>query len=69
MLPVLLISGLVNTIVGLFLLDNNFRISTNDLMLCILWGALIQSLGFYAICLYWRSPISIVAAELTLLCF
>ena len=63
MLPVLLISGLVNTIVGLFLLDNNFRISTNDLMLCILWGALIQSLGFY---LFILAAQSLVAAELTL---
>ena len=63
MLPVLLISGLVNSIVGLFLLDNNFTISTNDLMLCILWGALIQSLGFY---LFILAAQSLVAAELTL---
>ena len=63
MLPVLLISGLVNSIVGLFLLDNDFRISTNDLMLCILWGALIQSLGFY---LFILAAQSLVAAELTL---
>lgn len=63
MLPVLLISGLVNSIVGLILLDNNFTISTNDLMLCILWGALIQSLGFY---LFILAAQSLVAAELTL---
>jgi drug/metabolite transporter (DMT)-like permease len=63
MLPVLLISGLVNSIVGLILLDNNFSISTNDLMLCILWGALIQSLGFY---LFILAAQSLVAAELTL---
>jgi drug/metabolite transporter (DMT)-like permease len=63
MLPVLLISGLVNSIVGLILLDNNFTISTNDLMLCILWGALIQSFGFY---LFILAAQSLVAAELTL---
>ena len=63
MLPVLLISGLVNAIVGFALMDNNFAISYNDLMLCILWGALIQSLGFY---LFILAAQSLIAAELTL---
>ena len=63
MLPVLLISGFVNAIVGFALMDNNFTISHNDLMLCVLWGALIQSLGFY---LFILAAQSLVAAELTL---
>ncbi len=63
MLPVLLISGLINASVGLILLDNDFTISVNDLLLCVLWGAVIQSLGFSMFIL---AAQSLVAAELTL---
>ena len=63
MLPVLLISGLVNAIFGLLLLEHSFTISFNDLMLCVLWGALIQGIGFY---LFILAAQSLVAAELTL---
>ena len=63
MLPVLLISGLINALVGLILLDNDFTISLDDLLLCVLWGAVIQSLGFSMFIL---AAQSLVAAELTL---
>ena len=36
MLPVLLIPGLINALVGLILLDNDFTISLEDLLLCVL---------------------------------
>ena len=63
MLPVLLISGLINALVGLILLDNDFTVSLEDLLLCVLWGAVIQSLGFS---LFILAAQSLVAAELTL---
>ena len=63
MLPVLLISGIINALAGLILLDNNFTISLNDLLLCVLWGIVIQSLGFS---LFILAAQSLVAAELTL---
>ena len=63
MLPVLLISGLINALAGLIFLDNDYTISLNDLLLCVLWGAVIQSLGFS---LFILAAQSLVAAELTL---
>ena len=44
MLPVLLISGLINALAGLILLDNDFTVSLEDLLFCFLWDAVIQSL-------------------------
>ena len=41
MLPVLWVSGLINALVGLILLDNDFTIFPEDLLLCVLWGAVI----------------------------
>ena len=63
MVPALLVSGFVTFVTGFAVTGGELSISSNDIFLSVLWGAVIQSFGFSIFIIASRK---LIAAEVTL---
>ena len=64
MLPSIIVAALLSSLVGAFMTNGNLVISNHDLLLCLIWGALITGASYF---LMVASSRHLRGAELTLL--
>jgi len=63
MVPALMVSGLLNVVIGLILIGGVVSFSAHDIVLSLIWGVVIQGFGFS---LFIISARYLLAAEITL---